>query len=123
MAFEGLKLVAAPKPAATDPASKRRQRLVMQIDRQLQMAAPDNLGRKFRGRWWNVDIDGKPTLAIKYGRAALELAKGKHAIACDDMDGVVKALQKARTVAVAGEFDDQLATISEQVRARFKKNG
>ncbi|WP_027040238.1 hypothetical protein [Mesorhizobium ciceri] len=121
MAFEGLKLVATPKQEASDPASKRRQRLVMQIDHQLYMAEPENQGRKFRGRWWTIDLDGKPTLAIKYGKVPLELAKGKHAIACTDMTGVVDALQKARAAAVDGTFDGQLATVSEQVRARFRK--
>ncbi|MEI9429219.1 hypothetical protein [Mesorhizobium sp. Cs1299R1N3] len=121
MAFEGLKLVATPKQDASDPASKRRQRLVMQIDHQLYMAEPENVGRKFRGRWWTIGIDGKPTLAIKYGKIPLELAKGKHAFACPDIAGVTDALQKARVAAVDGAFDVQLATVSEQVRARFKK--
>ncbi|TIW03840.1 MAG: hypothetical protein E5V77_02315 [Mesorhizobium sp.] len=120
MAFEGLKLVAAPKQAPSDPASKRRQRLIMQIDHQLYMAEPENVGRKFRGRWWTIDLDGKPTLSIKYGKVPLELAKGKHAIACADMAGVVDALKKAREAAIEGTFDSQLATVSEQVRARFK---
>ncbi|OHV70762.1 hypothetical protein LCM4577_00865 [Mesorhizobium sp. LCM 4577] len=121
MAFEGLKLVAAPKQLPNDPASKRRQRLIMQIDHQLYMAEPENVGRKFRGRWWTVDLDGKPILAIKYGKVPLELAKGKHAIACADMPAVVDALKKAREAAIEGTFDGQLATASEQVRARFKK--
>ncbi|BAB51282.1 hypothetical protein [Mesorhizobium japonicum] len=121
MAFEGLKLVATAKQDASDPASKRRQRLVMQIDHQLYMAEPENLARKFRGRWWTIGIDGKPTLAIKYGKIPLELAKGKHAIACADIAGVTDALQKARVAAVDGTFDSQLASVSEQVRARFKK--
>ena len=121
MAFEGLKLVAAPKPTANDPASRRRQRLVMQIDHQLYMAEPENQKRKFRGRWWTVDLDGKPTLSIKYGKVPLELAKGKHAIACADMAGVTDALHKARQAAADGTFDIQLETVSEQVRARFQK--
>lgn len=121
MAFEGLKLVAAPKQKATDPASKRRQRLVMQIDHQMYMAQPSNQERKFRGRWWITDIDGKVTLTIQYGKSPLELAKGKHAIACNEMGDVIDALKKARDIAVEGGFDSQLAVISEQVRARFKK--
>jgi hypothetical protein len=121
MAFDGLKLVAAPKREVLDAAGKRRQRLVMQIDNQLYMAEPDNRNRKFRGRWWTIDIDGKPTLTIQYGKTALELAKGKHAIACTDMDDVIAALKKAREIAVGGTFDDQLATISSKVRERFQK--
>lgn len=121
MAFEGMKLVAAPKREASDPTSKRLARLVMQIDRQLYMAEPSNRKAKFRGRWWTVDLDGKATLAIKYGKVALELAKGKHAIACADTDGVTEALRQARALALEGTFNSQLADISEQVRARFKK--
>jgi len=121
MAFEGLKLIAAPKREVLDASGKRRQRLVMQIDNQLYMAEPDNRNRKFRGRWWTIDIDGKPTLTIQYGKSPLELAKGKHAIACADMDDVIAALKKAREIAVEGTFDSQLEAISEKVRTRFKK--
>lgn len=121
MAFEGFKLVAAPKREASDPASKRKQRLLMQIDHQLYMAEPENRLRKFRGRWWTTDAEGKLMLSIKYGKVPLELAKGKHAIACNDMDDLIEALKKAKAIAVDGTFDAQLATISGQVRARFKK--
>lgn len=121
MAFEGMKLVAAPKRDSSDPVAKRLARLIMQIDHQLYMAEPANRTQKFRGRWWTVDIDGKATLAIKYGKVALELAKGKHAIACANVDGVIEALKQARALALDGTFDSQLTAISEQVRARFKK--
>lgn len=121
MAMEGFKLVQAPKKFTPDPDTKRRLRLIMQIDKQLTLVEAHKQGRKSRGRWWDMLPDGKPILSIKYGKVPLELAKGKHAIACDDMDDVAEALQKARHVALEGTFDAQLTAISEQVRSRFKK--
>ncbi len=121
MVFEGWKLVPTPKRQELDPAGKRRQRLIMQIDKQLRFVESHNQGRKVRGRWWSIEPDGKPTLAIKYGKFPLELAKGRHGIACGDMNDVIAALEKAKTAVTDGAFDAQLEAISEKVRARFNK--
>jgi hypothetical protein len=121
MALEGLKLVQAPKRNSPDPVTQRRLRLVMQVEKQVTLVESHKQGRKPRGRWWFMDPDGKPILAIKYGKVPLELAKGKHAIACDDMDDVIDALHKAKAATLDGTFDAQLTTISAEVRSRFKK--
>ena len=120
--FDGLKLISAAPFKSTDPVTKRRERLVMQIDNQLRMCDPENIGRPFRGRWWSTLIQGGHTLEIRYAKTPLELSKGKHAIACETAEALRDGLQKARSAAVDGHFDKQLAIISEAVKLRFAKN-
>ncbi|MRG54586.1 hypothetical protein GF108_03180 [Phyllobacterium sp. SYP-B3895] len=121
MSLDGLKLSAARQKPQLDSWALRRKRLVKQIDKQIAFVEQTAQGRNPRGRWWWVDEDGKLVLSIKYGRNALELAKGKQAIICDTLADVVVALDKTRAAAVGGTFDPQLEAISVQIKKRFQK--
>ena len=122
MVFEGFNLVPTPKKEAIDPTTQRRRRMLMQIDKQIGFVESANQGRQPRGRWWTTDINGKITLAIKYGKTPLELSKGKHAIACDTMDAAKAALVQSKALVNDGVFDSQFKAVSEQIRSRFKKS-
>lgn len=121
MKIEGLKLTTATKAVVSDPKIKSRNRLLMQIDRQVQMIDAEREGRKPRGRWWWREDDGTFRLPIKFGKVALEIAKGKNAIVCDNLDEMVVALGKLRKAVADGEFDQQIARISAELRKRLKK--
>lgn len=122
MALEGLKLTVSKVKPKLDVSAQRRKRLVTQIEKQIKFVDQTSQGKSPRGRWWFEDEDGKLILSIKYGRTALELAKGKNAIVCEALPELVEALEKAKNAAASGSFDDQLAAISEQVRKRFSKS-
>lgn len=121
MALEGLKLTVSKQKPKLDASAQRRKRLVTQIEKQVKFVDQTSQGKSPRGRWWFEDEDGKLILSIKYGRTALELAKGKNAIICEALTDLIVALEKAKVAAVGGSFDDQLAAISEQIKTRFGK--
>jgi CTP-dependent riboflavin kinase len=121
MALEGLKLTVSKQKPKLDASAQRRKRLITQVEKQIKFVDQTSQGKSPRGRWWFEDEDGKLILSIKYGRTALELAKGKNAIICEALTDVIVALEKAKAAAVSGSFDDQLATISEQIKRRFGK--
>jgi hypothetical protein len=121
MALEGLKLTVSKEKPKLDASALRRKRLVTQIDKQIKFVDQTSQGKSPRGRWWFEDEDKKLILSIKYGRTALELAKGKNAIICEALPELIAALEKAKVAALSGSFDDQLVVVSEQIKKRFGK--
>ena len=116
MAFENLKLVASMDRSPLDAVSKRRQRLFMQINKQIDYAGKFGPGRLQRGRWFRQNADGSFSLAIRYGRKDLELAKAKFGIACASTEELVEALQAVRLQCSQGFFDVQLEKLSKEIR-------
>lgn len=121
MALEGLKLTVSIQKPKLDASAQRRKRLVTQIEKQIKFVDQTSQGKSPRGRWWFEDEDGKLILSIKYGRTALELAKGKNAIICEALTDLIVALEKAKAVAGSGSFDRQLEDASKQVKQQLKK--
>lgn len=121
MTLSDLTLIPTPVRTKPDATRQRRTRLCAQIDRQID--ALKHLGdrRPFRGRWWVTSEGGQLALSIKYGKVPLELAKGKHAIQCDDADRAIAALEKIRHMVVAGEFDEQLKKLSDALKERLNR--
>lgn len=117
--FSNYNLVSAAKEQDPTPTQKRRDRLVMQIDKQISLVKHHQPGDKPRGRWWTLAFGNGPFLTIKYGRVPLELSKGKFAIACSDFEEMTSALNEARAGALAGEFDAQLEAIATKIRTTF----
>lgn len=118
-----LKFVAAAKPKQIDPTVQRRQKLVMRIDQQISYVRQMIEGKQPRATWVSIDEAGTYFLPIKYGRQQLELKKGMFAIQCADLDQVEAALCTIRAMAWQGDFDEQLAKASAEIRARFKNAG
>lgn len=121
MALEGLKLTVSKAKPKLDALAQRRKRLVTQIEKQIKFVDQTSQGKSPPGRWWFGDEDGKFILSIKYGRAALELAKGKNAIICETLLELSAALEKVKGAAESGSFDDQLAAASEEIKKRFRR--
>ena len=119
MAFENLKLVASMDRSPLDAVSKRRQRLFMQVNKQIDFAGKFAPSRLQRGRWFRQNADGSFALAIRYGRKDLELAKGKFGVACASIEELVEALQAVRLQCSQGFFDGQLEKLSQEIRKGF----
>ena len=71
--------------------------------------------------WWFKNEQGKVCVAIKYGSQLIELAKGKHSVECENVEGLVKALTAIKSAVEAGELDTQIATASMTLRKGFNK--
>ncbi|MDW5316430.1 hypothetical protein [Rhizobium sp. PL01] len=121
MSFADMKLLAVQPRTDLDAVGKRRLRLTNQIKKQIAMLEDHTLGKKRRGAWYVEQPDGSLIISVRYGKQDLELAKGKHAIDCRAPEECIVALKQALLVVLKGTFDDQLAKISTQIRARFKK--
>lgn len=118
---KSLNLVEVKRPVKDSPANNRRGRLLRQIDTQISLSEqPASQSMPDRRCWYWIDTDGKYLLAVKYGRKPIELAKGKFAIKCASVPDVKAALVKVREAVAAGEFDSALATMANEIRAKFK---
>jgi hypothetical protein len=121
MSFADMKLLAIQPRADLDAVGKRRLRLTNQIQKQIAFLENHTVGKKRRGAWYAEQPDGAFIISVRYGKHDLELAKGKYAIECRAPEECIVALKQALIVVSKGTFDDQLAKISTQIRARFKK--
>ena len=66
-----------------------------------------------------MDDAGRYSIPIKYGRQQLELKKGMFSIECSDLNECQKALGIVRAMVLNGDFDDQLAKVSAEIRKKF----
>lgn len=60
-------------------------------------------------------------VAVRYGAARIELAKGKNAIEVGSMGDLVAALEAVKEAVAAGELDSQIEQASGALRAGFAK--
>jgi hypothetical protein len=111
---------------SNDPVSTRRTRLMARISKQVELLEYDKRGepstrahRRLAKWWW--EEDGKWFVSIQYCRQPLELAKGKYAIQCADLDGIASAFRAVEKAIVAGSYDQLLMDRSEKARANFKR--
>lgn len=114
-----LKFVAATKPGPVSDTVKRRQRLVQRINQQIGLCDVMKSGQLPRAAWAWMDDTGSYFLPIKYGRQQIELKKGMFSILCKDVVEIEEALGTVRELVLDGQFDDQLAKASTQIRKRF----
>lgn len=117
-----LKFVAATKPGPVSVTVKRRQRLVQRINQQIGYCDVMKSGQLPRAAWAWMDDTGSYFLPIKYGRQQIELKKGMFSILCKDPSEIEEALAAVRDMVLNGQFDDQLAKASTEIRKRFSGN-
>ncbi len=115
-----LKFAATARPEKASADTQRRQKLVRRIDQQVGYVRQMIEGKQPRAAWVWMDQAGNYFLPIKYGRQPLELKKGMFSVQCQDLDHVEAALCAIRAMILKGEFDDQLAKASSDIRAKFK---
>ena len=71
--------------------------------------------------WWWKSPTGKVVVAVRYGAARIELAKGKNAIEVGSMGDLVAALEAVKEAVAVGELDSQIERASGALRAGFGK--
>lgn len=119
-----LKLVEFKPQMAQGRIFVRRRKLVEKIEQQIKLVADpsyaptkliwaaDENGIQQRRevakrikRWWFENIDGTVQLTIRYGSKPLELARGKSAIACENVSVIATILESIKQSVIDGEFD------------------
>lgn len=116
-----LKFAAATKPKQVAPEIQRRQKLVSRIDQQIGFVRQMVEGKQPRAAWAWMDEAGTYFLPIKYGRQQIELKKGMFSVECPDLDHVEAALCTIRAMVLNGDFDQQLAKTSTDIRSKFNR--
>ena len=132
-----LKLVKYERTGQIDAVELRRNKLIVKINEQIDLATnantkvserfvvKDNEGdekeisvEKRVLRWWQIGMNGKINLTIRYGSRLLQFAKGLDAIEVADTNEMVGVLEKFREATERGELD---TLIAEQIAKRKNK--
>ena len=132
-----LKLVKYERTGQIDAVELRRHKLIVKINEQIDLATnantkvserfvvKDNEGdekeisvEKRVLRWWQIGMNGKIKLTIRYGSRPLQFAKGLDAIEVADTNEMVGVLKKFREATERGELD---TLIAEQIAKRKNK--
>ena len=123
-----LKLVKYERTGQIDAVELRRHKLIVKINEQIDLATnantkvserfvvKDNEGdekeisvEKRVLRWWQIGMNGKIKLTIRYGSRVLEFAKGMDAVELASADELVPVLEQFKAAAERGEMDDMIA--------------
>ena len=143
--LRNLKLISSQRKKAGTPTEARRKKLTSKLYEQIQLAkalrdggqyAPLKMrtirdketGAKQRVEvakiikpwWW--DENGKICVMIHYGAKVLELENGLNAVEVDDLSALVATLELIKSAADKGELDEQINSVSQMVRAGFKRD-
>ena len=132
-----LKLVKYERTGQIDAVELRRHKLIVKINEQIDLATnantkvserfvvKDNEGdekeisvEKRVLRWWQIGMNGKIKLTIRYSSRPLQFAKGLDAIEVADTNEMVGVLEKFREATERGELD---TLIAEQIAKRKNK--
>ena len=132
-----LKFVKYERTGQIDAVELRRHKLIVKINEQIDLATnantkvserfvvKDNEGdekeisvEKRVLRWWQIGMNGKIKLTIRYGSRPLQFAKGLDAIEVADTNEMVGVLEKFREATERGELD---TLIAEQIAKRKNK--
>ena len=143
--LSNLKLISSQRKKAGTPTEARRKKLTSKLYEQIQLAkalrdggqyAPLKMrtirdketGAKQRVEvakiikpWWWGD-NGKICVMIHYGAKVLELENGLNAVEVDDLSALVATLELIKSAADKGELDEQINSVSQMVRAGFKRD-
>ena len=138
-ALKSLNIVALPKLSNSDPAMKRRAKLLVQLEQQLELAKNPSfvvISQKWRKaddgskqlvekqkrvkKWWFVDMMGNYFFTVRYGSKLLEFEKGKSAINVGDKENLVAVIEAVIDEVRAGELDAALGGV-ERVGQKVAK--
>ena len=128
-ALNTLKLMSFDSAAvAVDPASRRRAKLAAKIAQQIAAAKAAIEGNAVNGtegrrrvrQWFHAVDEKRWALMLFYGSKQLELAKGKNAVECAGLTGVVGTLELLHTAVLQGALDAQITSAADQLKRAFK---
>ncbi len=124
---KSLSLVSATKPTFVDRKLSRRTRMTTRIQTQIEILEKvktgETISREQRRlpKWWWME-NGTYFVSIFYTRKPIELAKGKWAIHCKNIDAIIDALKTVSKAVGDGEFDTAMEGMAVKVRQNFKKS-
>jgi len=143
--LSNLKLISSQRKKAGTPTEARRKKLTSKLYEQIQLAKALRDGRQYaplkmrtirdketgakqrvevakiiKPWWW--DENGKICVMIHYGAKVLELENGLNAVEVDDLSELVATLELIKSAADKGELDEQINSVSQMVRAGFKRD-
>jgi len=140
-----LKLTAAQKSVNLPAVQVRRNKLLLRLAEQHQMARAQQAGEVFSATklrtvtdadtgvkkqiltskrvkpWWFVCENGKLALGVRYGARLLELGRGKFGVEIESHKELLPTLDLIKTAVQDGELDAAMETASGRVRAGFAK--
>ena len=140
-----LKLTAAQKSVNLPAVQVRRNKLLLRLAEQQQMARAHQAGEVFSATklrlvkdadtgvkkqiltskrvkpWWFVCENGKLALGVRYGARLLELGRGKFAVEIASQKELLPTLDLIKTAVQDGELDAAMEAASGRVRAGFAK--
>jgi hypothetical protein len=122
--LKSLSFVAVPKSSAADPKLARRNKFIVQLMQQRELAADEgytvkrqkwvkqedgsrqlvDLPKRVK-RWWRMDGSGNCYLILKYGNKVVAPMPDRGAIAVGDRSKLAAVLDAVITAAKAGELD------------------
>lgn len=124
---KSLSLVSATKPTFVDRKLSRRSRMTNRIQTQIEILEKVKIGEMISReqrrlpKWWWME-NGTYFVSIFYTRKPIELAKGKWAIHCKNIDAIIDALKTVSKAVGDGEFDAAMEGMAVKVRQNFKKS-
>ena len=140
-----LKLVTSQKERNVNPIMVRRNKLVVKISEQIEIAVANKEGRLYAPKrlknitnangervaiettkrvkeWFWVTPTNKINLSLRYGSKTLVLnGKGANAIEVANTNELIDTLSDLRDAVNAGELDDAITNASEKLREGFAK--
>jgi hypothetical protein len=130
--LKSLTFAALPKLTAADPVIHRRNKLIVRLQQQVQLAQDPNFSltrqkwiadeagvkqlrevRKKVSAWWRADATGAVVLTVRYGAKPIEFAPGKAAIAVGKRERLVQTIETVIAAVEAGELDTVLGQMSK----------
>jgi hypothetical protein len=143
--LSNLKLVSSQRKKIISPTEARRKKLTSKLYEQIQLAKALRDGERYAplkmrtilnketgtkqrvevakniNPWW-WDENGKICVMVHYGSKVLELQNGLNAVEVDDIDALVATLELIKTATDKGELDPQIDSVSQMVKAGFKRD-
>jgi ABC-type amino acid transport substrate-binding protein len=120
------------KASAADPTIHRRNKLIVRLQQQVQLAQDPNFSltrqkwiadetgvkqlrelRKKVRAWWRTDPTGAVVLTVRHGARAIEFARGKAAIAVGKKEKLIPTIETVIAAVEAGELDAVLGQMSK----------
>jgi hypothetical protein len=140
-----LKLVNSKRNRTVSPTVHRRNKLIIKIAEQIDLATAQNEGRLYAPKrlktitnadtgerrtiettkrvkewFWTTD-SGKINFNVRYGSKVIELAKGKNAVEVANKGELIDSLILIKDAVLAGELDVQISAASDKLREGFKE--
>lgn len=141
-ALKGLTFVTVPKQLASDPKLASRQKLLTQLEQQLELAKDENyvvrrqkwikqadgskqlMDRAKRvKRWWRTDPTGNFYLILRYGNKVISASGSadKGAISVGSKDKLASVIEAVITAARDGELDSAIEAAKAGPRGMKRK--